>query len=370
MTTRLTHALSALSDAIVTPESWADALHAFALASGSTGAVFIPRGYSSVLNCLPTSPEAQDFIAAYVSQGWFEHDPTAKRGWAAVDRGLQVVADADIVSEEERRRSPYYQDFRYRWSFEHWAAVAFGPKDQPAAITLLRTARQGALEGETGRELAACIPDLEQIVHLAERIGTRHGRMTLDVFERTGQAAAFLDSQGRLFGITSAAESRFGRSLGLKHMRPAARDPDSQRMLQAVIDAAIARPDDRPADAPRMAVVKRDYRAPLVVQAIWLNDLLLQAFSPARAILLFHDTERVSPPEIGALRDAFGLTQAEARLAVEFSRSLSLDQSARCLGISLETARTHLKSLRRKMRVGSQTELAALLARLPGQSER
>jgi DNA-binding CsgD family transcriptional regulator len=67
---------------------------------------------------------------------------------------------------------------------------------------------------------------------------------------------------------------------------------------------------------------------------------------------------------LDALRMAFGLTQAEARLAAGLAGGAALDEVAAQIGISKETARSQLKAIFAKTGAHRQPELVALLARL------
>jgi DNA-binding CsgD family transcriptional regulator/PAS domain-containing protein len=64
------------------------------------------------------------------------------------------------------------------------------------------------------------------------------------------------------------------------------------------------------------------------------------------------------------LRDAFGLTQAEARLAARLASGMSLEDAALGLGVTKETARSQLKQVFAKTDMHRQPELVVLLARL------
>ena len=64
----------------------------------------------------------------------------------------------------------------------------------------------------------------------------------------------------------------------------------------------------------------------------------------------------------------FGLTPAEALLASELARGFSLDEAARHLGISRNTARVHLQAIFTKTRTTRQAELLQLCARLEGEA--
>lgn len=63
----------------------------------------------------------------------------------------------------------------------------------------------------------------------------------------------------------------------------------------------------------------------------------------------------------GVLRERFGLTAAEERLATGLARGASLSATAEALGISYQTGRSQLKAIFAKLNVHRQSELVALL---------
>ena len=66
------------------------------------------------------------------------------------------------------------------------------------------------------------------------------------------------------------------------------------------------------------------------------------------------------------LKSSFGLTNAEARLAIELARGSSLSQAAEAFGVRYQTARSQLRAVFAKTDTHRQSQLAALLARLGG----
>jgi DNA-binding CsgD family transcriptional regulator len=64
---------------------------------------------------------------------------------------------------------------------------------------------------------------------------------------------------------------------------------------------------------------------------------------------------------IDRLRCHFGLTPAEARLAVHLVTGKSLRSAAAKLGISYETARSQLKNIFNKTGTGRQAELVVVI---------
>jgi DNA-binding CsgD family transcriptional regulator len=83
---------------------------------------------------------------------------------------------------------------------------------------------------------------------------------------------------------------------------------------------------------------------------------------PPGAILIFTDAERERESKLERLRERFGLTAAEARLALEIARGDGREAAAHRAGITLGTARTHLQRIFDKVGVHRQAELVSLVA--------
>ncbi|PKO67694.1 MAG: hypothetical protein CVU20_13995 [Betaproteobacteria bacterium HGW-Betaproteobacteria-14] len=84
------------------------------------------------------------------------------------------------------------------------------------------------------------------------------------------------------------------------------------------------------------------------------------------AILFIHNTKSQAILEPDWLKHLYGLTHAEAYLAMDLARGLTLKQIAKARGISYETVRTQVKSLFSKTNCVRQSELVKLI--IVGQS--
>ena len=72
----------------------------------------------------------------------------------------------------------------------------------------------------------------------------------------------------------------------------------------------------------------------------------------------------LSQPNADMLQRLFGLTAAEARLALEMVRGLRLGEAAKALGIEMPVARSQMASIFGKTGTQHQGEFVALLSRL------
>jgi DNA-binding CsgD family transcriptional regulator len=104
----------------------------------------------------------------------------------------------------------------------------------------------------------------------------------------------------------------------------------------------------------------------LLAYVMRLPALSDHPFALCQAILVFVDLDSQSSSSDGAvLRRCFGLSAAEVKLALGLANGKSLEELAEGLAITKDTARHQLKSVFLKLDVHRQSELVALLAKLP-----
>ena len=83
-------------------------------------------------------------------------------------------------------------------------------------------------------------------------------------------------------------------------------------------------------------------------------------------LLLLTDPMRKQRGHPSAGLQVLGLTPGEARVAALVGSGLPVKDAARDLGITESTARSALKVAYEKLRIGKQSELAKIVARLEG----
>ena len=175
-----------------------------------------------------------------------------------------------------------------------------------------------------------------------------------------------VDEAGRLIFANNMAEEilRLNRPLRLRCGRVVADTTANQRKWQALIGRLA--PGAGLAEGTAAALERQDGQA-LSLLAVPLGPArseVLGLTPPLRGLGLVVMGDPVRPPETAAdsFRRLFGLTDAEARLAVALLGGEPLQDYADRQGRSLNTMKTHLKSVFDKTGVGRQTELIRKLA--------
>jgi DNA-binding CsgD family transcriptional regulator len=199
---------------------------------------------------------------------------------------------------------------------------------------------------------------------VSRELGLARAKGLAEAFELLGSAAVILDWRGEVILVNRVAERTLTRELRIARRRLTVATPDAGARLARLV-GQVTSVRTEPAPGPPV-VVERAGRRPLLIYAVPLASEGLDIFSNARALLIVLDPEaRPVPPE-DALRGAFGMTTAEARLASQLAGGESLEAAADALGITKQTARTHLKAVFAKAGTHRQSELVALLGRLAG----
>ncbi len=218
------------------------------------------------------------------------------------------------------------------------------------------------------RALLECIaPHLVQARRLHVELAQRsdNAEALLAVFDRLALGVILLDKVGRVSYANRSAPELLGQQPGL-----------------ADASALLAKAGD-----PRTDALRRFMGTELLMSSGALvfphpeDDRPLQTFStplswPESArearerfvrALLIGDTSRTSGQPTDILRELYGLTHSEARLAIQLATDHSLAQAAEHLGIALNTARSVLKTLFAKTGTNRQTSLVRLLVTGPWQ---
>ncbi len=167
-----------------------------------------------------------------------------------------------------------------------------------------------------------------------------------------------LDRSGRISFTTEAAAAllRLGDGLTVRGARLIGRQGGPR--LEDVVQATLAGPSDAPSGPLRTMVLRRCDRLPLIAT---MTPLATAATGPLGALVLLHDPEAALRPATEVLRQAFGLTVAEAAVAQALVEGAAPRQIAEQRQVTLNTVRTLVSRVLGKTGTHRQAELVRLL---------
>jgi DNA-binding CsgD family transcriptional regulator len=149
--------------------------------------------------------------------------------------------------------------------------------------------------------------------------------------------------RSKLAASHGGAEAELAKAITLAHRNEAG-------IGAAGIDVALRGPAGEPAIAHVLPLARGDLRTRLVPRAT--------------AAIFITQAEAVPPPGLGALARSFALTPAEGRLLGRLAAGATLAEAGAALGVTLATAKTHIRRIFAKTSTTRQADLVALIHRL------
>lgn len=353
-------ASQSLLDAAVDPTRWDEAMEVIAQYTNATGVVLLQikgRGPGT-----PHNRALDEGLDAYFRDGWHLRDERMRGLPAMYRKGIFV--DQDFASSDEVAGSDYYSFLR-KYGFNWSAGIGFSNGDDEWCMVVERGDKQGLVTPEEQADWVRFAPHLSRTALLSRNLSFANATGMVDAYQSLGCPSFLLDRDGRVIRVNAVAEKLIGDGLNLAQGVLGCSLPDDNRELAGLVAQLCRSPGIADTDALPPVVVRRPTKRPLIVEGIRITGMASAVFSPAKAILLIADTERPSAdPSMDLLRKTFGLTQTEAMLVSHLAREVPLPLVAELLGISFETARSHLKRVFMKTGARRQSELLLLLRRL------
>ncbi|MCJ2023440.1 helix-turn-helix transcriptional regulator [Methylobacterium sp. J-067] len=363
-------AIKEIEDALIrsalSHEACTSAIDHIAKHTHSRGAAILP--IKGRVPGLPISPSCEDLMHAYFKAGWAEHDHRISGIPKLLSTGILV--DQDVSSPEFMRKSPYYNDFLGRFGFKWFAGVRITAGDDIWCLTLQRSSDEGFFTADEQATALRLSAPIERAAHFAQIVAEARFNGMTDTLDTLTVAALLVNRVGRVVHVNRLADQLLGSLLDLEHGQLSV--PNDRQATVAVrrhLEAAIW--DNFKAHDAALApvTVSASGRPALVLSAMPLRSNGLEFFRGARVIVTIKDLRK--PPEFthGSLRTTYGLTGREIDLCQRLMNGHSIKAVADELGISLLTARTHLKRIIAKTETNRQSELIVLLTQFSRMSD-
>ncbi|MBB3952466.1 hypothetical protein [Aureimonas jatrophae] len=303
-------------------------------------------------------------IDSYASH-YYALNPYHRRPELAVPN--QIVTDDWLPSDLSGEEREYMEDWVRPQGVRHVMGQIL---NQRAAGALFLVTWRGSDVGrfsEGEKQLFNRVSRAtDRAIQVAERLHTAETAFSAAAAQlgMQGVGVIVLAADGRVTDCNAAADACLADRDGLvlRGGRLEALVPADQSVFQRFVDGLLKQDPVLSADRTEIALRRAPGRPSLHVEGLRVGAHRAR-FGPNRhgsAILLLH-LPVLSPRDPARLRQAWGLTAAEARLALLLLEPLSLPEAAQRLGITRETARSHLKALFAKTGTHGQTELALRL---------
>jgi DNA-binding CsgD family transcriptional regulator/PAS domain-containing protein len=292
-------------------------------------------------------------------------DPTVQ--YLVAHPEQSVVHDGLVISEREKDKHPYYDwherliDTRFRMVGQ----ARLMPAVQ-AGVALHRTRRAGRYEPRDIKQFEVLHRHLKKALAIAFRLGSLGAlqKLTAEWLDRNSAAVIFLDDRKRIVFANRRAQELQADADGirLRAGEIALFQKQDDDRFQSLIARALSPTACPMSSGGAMRVHRPSGKRPytVLVGPVAGKYPVLSSIRPA-VCLAITDAERQTPLPAARLQQVFGLTAAEARLAVLLATGQELRRAAEQLGITYGTARVALSQIFQKTDTRRQAELVRIL---------
>jgi DNA-binding CsgD family transcriptional regulator/PAS domain-containing protein len=280
-----------------------------------------------------------------------------------------VVPSDEAMALPDLQRTAFFDEVLRPQGLGHNAMIALAAKrDFTAAFNMVRGPRQGPF-GETElRLLAGLSPHLQRAMQLGFRIEAYRSlqRAEYQVLDRLSVGVILLNRDAKIIFANSAARAWDGAGgpLSLHHAKITHRSASQTRRLDELVQAAL-----RGTPAAAIGIPRGHDLPPLTILAspVRGRDAGRHAeagLKDAAVMVFIGDPADKQAIPLAWTMDAYGLTQAEARVAIAAATGEGLADIARRLALSPNTVKTHLHRIFGKTDTRGQAELVRFMAPL------
>lgn len=369
--TRLDDLIGLFYDAATAPELWPTALEAVGDALGGCAlvmSILSPREGLKFAATVRIDPDYRALIEQRFASP--ETNPLV----AAMPRlpiTVPVAREAILPDREYLGGELYNEVFRPQ-DLAHAAAACV--LRTPDHIVPLGIVRQAGSERPDRRDLdllGRLLPHMQRSVQLYLRLGSLEARWSAaeEALDHLPFGVVLVDACGKVLFLNRSAESVIAAADGLtvrEGVLIAATSEETRALGKLVAEAAATGAGAGTSPGSAIVLSRPSMSAPLpVLVAPLRGQWTLPAERRAAAAVFVTDPARCATVAGRQLIELFGLTPAEAQLAVALLAGKRLARIAAERGVQLPTVRNQLRAVLAKTGTGRQAELVRLLATLP-----
>lgn len=306
-----------------------------------------------------TDVTTRAYLDGYASQDPYVHAARAKGMW----RTGVVALGNDLLPVEEFQATKFYKEFGRYHSYAGGgiAAVIVAENEVFGILSACPTGEKAFGQAEVAlfRQL---LPHLQTALYIRRELLTQSaiGRGALATLDRLSFPVFLCDAHSRVVHRNRAASATVsGEALCVERGFLSCANAHQTARLRRMIET-IGRPDHQDEELSRqMWLPTASGRIRIVIASVTTADSFLPSSYLVAVCAI--DPQYVPVDALDALRAAFALTKAEARVGVVLLRGESVEAIARALSVSQHTVRSHLKQLFAKTNTSRQAALIRVL---------
>jgi DNA-binding CsgD family transcriptional regulator len=366
-------AICDLYGAAISEGNWIDVAHQLESMLGATSSVLLVTDAKARITT-PLGAHGWDerALADYQSYFW-QIDLWLQAATTQLPASRAGMLTA-FVPTNQWERSEIWNDYLKYNDKQFFCVGAWVPfNDSTKGVVGIHRVRQlGDFGATERRKMQAFLPHFRRALQVAHALGETRltQQIALEALDALAVGLLLVDGSCRVLHVNRRAEQILSANDGLSRSAGgilSADIPGETRTLQRLVGEASSLFNSAAARGGGvMSISRASSSQPLaiLVAPLPLDHAARLPAQPKALLLITDPAERTVPPE-EFLRVLFGLTAAEAKLAIALGEGATVGELTDGFQITANTARSHIKRIFDKMSVHRQSELVAVLARLP-----
>lgn len=287
---------------------------------------------------------------------------------------ITVIHGEELVSHDQLQETEFYNELLASNEMEYMTMLSCSSSvEQTDVMPVWRRSKEGRMDDTSIRLLQMLLPH----AHTALRMRTAlqavdvHGRFAELALDAVSTAAFLVTAAGYILHMNKPAAALLQKRDGLRleGTRLAASDSSESAQLAAFISGAALtyRKESDATPGGALKVSRQGAQKPLQVTILPVPEDRRTMMKHPCALVFACDPG--APPKSRGrfMKMLYRLTPTESRLADLLLEGFEMRGVAQRLGITIETARFHLKRVLLKTGTRRQTELMRLMLSLPGE---
>ena len=279
-----------------------------------------------------------------------------------------VVTVHEMLGEAAWLQSRIYREFLAPIGILHILGVDMLAEGLDCRLRLSRSSDQPAFDEHDKARCRRLLPHFKLAIGLHARIDSLSCERELfaGAVDRMLFGTISFDSSGKVIEVNDQARAILDAKDGIRLKEHSLRadnaeeNEELQRLLTKALTGAAAGPAAELVETLSLTRPSGRVKLGVVVRMVPLGEWSEGGQRPAVVVFL-RDPERKPPASRDSIRRLLHLTRSEAALALQLAEGLSLEEAADALGITPNTARSHLRSIYAKTGAVRQSDLVRII---------
>ena len=311
-----------------------------------------------------------DYVGRYIDYyGTF--DPWRSAWMARFSRASPeaIVTSEELISPDQLDKTEFFNDYLLPQDTVHQFGGPIAIRDARwcSVLTCLRPRKKGPFDPEAVELLRLLFPHLQRAVQFHCKMAELEGRQRacLDALDLLPTGVILIDQRGRISAVNRSAKQILDQNDGLTTDREGlvASTPTQNRDLRASVAAASRAAQGTGLTAGgSLSIMRPSGKRPFTLITMPASVHAFPSDGRGPVVIVFvsdPEARQQTVPEL--LANIYDLSAAESGLAQQLMQGVTLVRAAGLLGISHNTARSHLQRIYGKTDTCHQGDLVRLL---------